>query len=279
MKKLVGIILGIEVGIIIWFLLSLTLIIYLVVGLLNYAFPSIPQSYFSIATIILTILPFAFIFTQSIDKNYESYKTACFVLPIISGVIFFAFSKEPNKEKAVMTEIEKGERSIFPESHDRTKRQINSLLTSFTKKYSKDRNNIHLKFFKTEQQEATEITIDELYYNPTNFKEGQCIYSFFADSIYYSSILYFTIKDTNVYELSSIDKTASFGKSKKETLINLKYELLIKNKERIEVDQEDYLEQKKVIYPTLVQKGYWTKTLKEDTLNMTYSGTIKNETL
>lgn len=275
MKKIIATILGIEVGLIVWYIFYQTLIIYVFTGITNYISPDISVEFLYYSSIGITILPFIVIFNK-LDKEYFNVFLGLIIaIPILVFVYWSMFIKEPNKEKEVIELLSSANNKIErPLFYDSISIQILNHLKDFTAKNHNERNNLHLNLFGFEEEEAKEISIDTLIFDLKSLSQGICIYSFKQDNWFYCKVLYFSLLNRNVKEMFSIDWSTPYGKTKPEALYKKYYELLEKLKIRHETNPYNYKDQTRVQYPTVIDQKYWSKTLPLDTINKRSYGSI-----
>lgn len=277
MKRIVAIILGIEIGLLIWFILAQTFVIYIVVGIVHYLLPFISETILSWLTILLCCSCFCTLTLVTANKYFRQFIAAIFCLPAVTFIVYFLFFLPPNKAKAVNTELTKHNKNKYSDnlSYIQFQNKINTMLVNFTTHNSESRNNLHLAIFGIEEKKAEQIKIDTLFIAPDE-KIGVCLFTF-LDSIYTARAIYFSIKKNSVDKLFSGGLLAhGYGVTREEALTEMKYDMFITSKKRVEVVNLENYSVKKVEYPSILESKYWQQTIKLDTVYMTINGAIEN---
>jgi len=279
MKKIISILAGIEIGILLTIFVFLTLIGYVVTGILSSLFGlvlpvehELLQVFFGYLIAIVLVSLSVFICVKLSSKLYKFFKWIVIVLPIFTVIIYLAYFKPIDKFSEIQQELEKYkivDRGISQNYWNYFK-SFESKLNKIAVKETPT-SNLYLGIFSTNQEAVDSIIIDTLFIS-TDQQIGLCVFTMKQDDYYKSVSTFFNPKENRVY--SGYSNLNQYGDSRDEALVNLYYQLYIERKER-----------KKAIYSpeyktwtekvsTVLDPDYWTTTLKEDTINMKEYGSL-----
>jgi len=280
-KRIIAIILGIEAGIIIWFILFITLIIYAFTGIVAYLITSILTLNFQtiqtacmIITGIITIGFSILIFWFSVNKNFKLYKFLTIIIPLIMATIYFVFTKHENKIKEISIEKAKYIQDFNKQNSSNyiiSKTLFEEKLKECSRRIKPDSTNLYLGIFAS-QAPIDSIQVDTLIFSPKD-QLGLCIFSFKSENSYFAKSIFFErISSTNFKIHSGGNCPQENDKTRQLAIINLEYLLYIDLKQRVHADYNPTYKKWTESVPSVLNKDYWITTIKEDTLNLDIYG-------
>lgn len=280
-KKLIAVFCGIEIGIIISLVIYLTLIGYLLSGIVGYLLSIILP--FNMESIVIYVNYFIVILInvssiyfclKILNEHYKLVRVVALIIPIIFIPIYLITNRQIDKNAAINKELTHiVSNPHIPIDYHVYKQQIQEKLITYADSAIRERNNIYMSLFM-DNESVKCIEVDTLFLSPTN-KFGLCLYSFLSDSTFYAQTAFFSIEKNNspiVYSKGMTNR--SFGKTRQNALIDLKYILFVDLKTRIkQCNTEDYQVEKVQVY-SILHNQYWSESFKDDTINLKLYGGI-----
>lgn len=277
MRKVIAVLVGLEFGALIIGFTFLTLIGYLISGVLAYVFGlvlpvehKLLQSFFGylISFIILSLSVFTCL--KLSRQLHEYFKWIVITLPVCAGVIYFVAFRSIDKKSEVAQELEK-----YKISNDQPPPHYELYVDSLEEKLNKiastepSTSNVYLGIFSVNEEKVDSVIIDTLFLSPSQ-DLGVCVCSMKHKGHYIAVSIYFNPTENRVYSGSTI--SGEFSNSRGEALINCYYQLFIERKERKKATYSPEYRTWTESFPSILESEYWTKTIHEDTVNIRYYG-------
>lgn len=278
-QKIIAAIVGIELGLLIVAATFITLIGYVLVGLLSYLVNLIISVEQAILQKIIGVIISLFIVSASVfyclvhaEKLSNYFKWLVVVIPLICGLIYLFLFLPINKSVEVKNELKKYnvENQIARESDKRIISELENKLIKASQELDSS-SNLHLGIFSTNSNRVDSIIVDRIFLSHLD-SLGLCVYSSKYENMYYSATLFFNPTNLTIYSGHNI--ASSYGKNRETALLELYHQLYVSNKTRKKVTYNpDYKNWTETV-PSILDSNYWSTTIKEDTINMTMYGKI-----
>lgn len=278
-KKIIAAIVGIEIGLLIVAVTFITLIGYLVVGLLSYLVNFIIPIEDTILQNIIGVIISVFIVSASVfyclvhsEKLYSYFKWLVVVIPLICGLMYLLLFPPTNKSEEINEELKKynAENRIARESDRRIISELESKLTKISQKLDSS-SNLYLGIFSTNANRVDSISIDRIFLSHLD-SLGLCVYTARCGNFFNGATFFFNPTNLTIY--CGANLAGSYGETRKAALKELYYELYILKKTRKRAVYTPSLKNWQEIVPSILDSNYWSTTIKEDTINMTMYGKI-----
>lgn len=279
MKKVIAILVGIELGLILTAFTFFSLIGYLLSGILAYVFGLVLpieheslQVFFGYAIALLLVSVSVFLCLKLSARLHKYFKWTAIVIPVFAGTIYLTVFRPIDKSIMVEQELENYE-SQNVETPLNYLNYLKSLETKLKDIASNEtpNSNLYLGIFSTNQEKLDSIIIDTLFLSPDQ-QIGLCVFSMKQNDYYTAVSTFFNPIENIVY--SGHSNLSHYGNSRKDALIELYYELYLERKERNKATYSPEYKAWTEKFPSILDSEYWTITLKEDTIGMRKYGVL-----
>lgn len=279
MKKVIAIIVGLEVGLLLIALSFHSLIGYLVSGILAYLFGLVLpieheslQVFFVYTIAFLLVSVSVFVCILFSNSFYKLFKWTVIILPASVGIIYLTAFKPIDKSSMVQQELENyvSRHVKIPPNYLGYSNSIESKLNNLASSLDPTSNQ-YLGIFSENQEKVDSIIIDTLFLSPDQHI-GMCVFTMKKKDHYTAVSTFFNPKENLVF--SGFSNLSHYGDSRNEALIELYYELYIELKERKKATYSHEYKAWTEKFPSILDSEYWTNTLKEDTIGMRKYGVL-----
>jgi len=277
-KKIVAVILGLEVSILTSLGLFYSLLLWIITGLVNYVCKlslHVEQA-FDIGVFVLICAFSIFCCIKTVDRFYKAYLILTILIPLLGLLVYFTVFKEPNKASILEKELAKSSSGIAkPQNYNLITCSFEKNLKIYYDSARVDRNNLFLRLFRSSEKNILLIKVDTIIFS-NDYKYAYVQYIIKQPNVYYaeSSFCFFTA--ANQMELIPGSIYSSFDDNQKNAIEKIRYDAFIASRKRLKADysNDDY----KTYYenvPSPIDKNYWTKTFPIDSVNMRVNGSLK----
>lgn len=277
-KRIVAILLGLEIAILIFLGIFQSLILWILTGFVTSIFnlTLFAEQIFDISIFALICCFSIFICLKGVDKFYKSYLITALLIPLSGGAIYFICLKEPNKALILEKELAVSSSNISkPRNYNSIKCSFEKNLKSYYDTAQVNRNNLFSNLFSSNKKNISSIKIDTLIFSK-DYKYAYIQYVIKQPNVYYTESLFCFFPASNEMELIPRSIYSSFDEDRNKAIIKIRYDAFIASRKRLQADYSgsDYKTSYENV-PSPIDNGYWTKTFPLDSVNMRINGSLK----
>jgi len=279
-RKILGVIIGLELSFIFALISIFTLFSYILIGVLSYSVGKvIPiqneylSVYFYCVFFLLTLFVSVKIGLQITKKNYNNSKWISSILMVICVTMYYLLIIPVNKEEKVNTELKRLSliENITPVNYKKYETLLQNKLTEVSQ-------NINLPEYRNKNifysEKIDSIVIDTLIISPKK-NLAICLISYKSEGLFGASSFFFNPTTNFIYYGGILPH--SFGETRNETLLDLHYILYVERKTRNEVIYSPEYKSVEIEVPSILELDYWNKTVSKDTIYLEwYRKGVKN---
>lgn len=272
-KSLVAVLLGLELGLILSALVFLSLVAYVVTGIMAYLVVQyLPLdhaevvNFFSVLLVIGIVAISIYFCLSLVGRYYSQFKWLALGIPLVFGLVYLLFFLPVDKMALVNKELQKHQ--FAPEENivknKKLALRLENRLTQLTKVIDRYSNGYE-ELFGWSENEVRNIKVDQIFRSPIDTL-ALCVFTSSSEEGIMASTVFFNPETLKVFAGSGI--AAGWGHTREDALTELYYDLYVTNKIRTRTisDSEDKVLKEEV--QSILDGNYWVTTINEDTARL-----------